>query len=160
MAPALNIQPAAMADAARSFRGAPYRFKSCTDAFDGFGLIRACVAKATGADLDSVPDVARETPDWTEAVTLFSCAQWLRDMGLERVVDDHARPGDVLVFQMAPGKPGVHVAVLTETRGEEPKMVHAYWGRAVIESWMGSWSEKMVSAYRLTAAPAAMREAA
>ena len=23
--------------------------------------------------------------------------------------------------------------------GAEPRMIHAYWGRAVVESWMGGW---------------------
>lgn len=159
MFPALAQHPAPMAEAARGFSGRPYLFKGCTESMDNFGLIRACVAKVTGADLETVPDVARETPDWTEAVTYSVCARWLRDMGMHRVPVAQARPGDVLIFRMGETTAGVHVAVLTETDGPEWQMVHAYWARAVITSWAGRWMDRLVAAYRLDPAPA-MRRAA
>ena len=157
---ALKIPPAAMAHAAREFRGKGYTFKGCGPfAFDGFGLIRACVAKVTGTPVSDVADVARNTPDWTEAVTYSVSARWLNDMGLERA--DDLSVGDVLIFQVHPDKPGVHVAVLTETHGAEPKMVHAYWGRSVIESYTDNWlPRRLIGAYRLRAGRPAMRRAA
>jgi NlpC/P60 family putative phage cell wall peptidase len=49
------------------------------------------------------------------------------------------RPGDVLLFRMSEGAAVKHCAILSEIGGPEPRMIHAYWGRAVVESWMGPW---------------------
>jgi NlpC/P60 family putative phage cell wall peptidase len=56
-----------------------------------------------------------------------------------------ARPGDVVVFRMAEGAPAKHCGVLAATpeglnpRAKGARMIHAYWGRAVVESWVGDW---------------------
>lgn len=41
-----------------------------------------------------------------------------------------------------------HCGVLTSLAGPEPRMVHAYWARAVVESWMGVWwHRRLVAAF-------------
>ncbi|MGZ9100747.1 MAG: peptidase P60, partial [Brevundimonas sp.] len=76
--------------------------------------------------------------DWAEVggeETLLAAARrWLT----EKPVTD-AAVGDVLMFRMAAGCPVKHCAILSEAAGTEPRMIHAYWGRAVVESWMGAW---------------------
>src|SRR5690606_21818990 len=87
-------------------------------------------------------------PDWAEAggeETLWAAARrWLHELppGL-------AAPGDVLLFRMSPGRPAKHCAILS-AHGEagEGRMIHAYWGRAVVESWMGEWwRRRLVAAF-------------
>ncbi|MEI9964533.1 MAG: hypothetical protein WDM92_07355 [Caulobacteraceae bacterium] len=50
-------------------------------------------------------------------------------------------PGDVLLFRMAPDACVKHAAILSAhgPSDPEPRMIHAYWGRAAVESWMGRW---------------------
>mgnify|MGYP006929382477 FL=1 len=35
--------------------------------------------------------------------------------------------------------PVKHCGVLSAVGPPEPKLIHAYWGRSVIEIWMGDW---------------------
>ena len=52
------------------------------------------------------------------------------------------------MFRMAAGSPVKHCAILSEVEGAEPRMIHAYWGRAVVESWMGAWwRRRLVAAF-------------
>ena len=45
------------------------------------------------------------------------------------------------LFRMSPEACLKHCAVLSAPRpgDPEPRMIHAYWGRAVVESWLGPW---------------------
>jgi uncharacterized protein YijF (DUF1287 family) len=63
-----------------------------------------------------------------------------------------ARPGDVLAFRMKHGAVAKHVAILSAGEGvgdPRAKIIHAYWGRAVVESWLGPfWKRTAVGAFR------------
>lgn len=77
----------------------------------------------------------------------------LVSMGLRRVSKADARPGDVLLFDMervCGNKGGFHVAILTDTSKIEWLAIHAAWGRAVSEAWIGHWVDgrRYVGAYR------------
>jgi cell wall-associated NlpC family hydrolase len=70
---------------------------------------------------------------------------------------DVARPGDVIAFRMKPGAVAKHVAILSAGEGigdPQAKIIHAYWGHAVVESWLGSfWRRAVVGAFRYPALP-------
>ena len=91
-------------------------------------------------------------PDWAEVggeETLLAAARrWLTEIPVAA-----GCVGDVVLFRMAPGCPAKHCAILSDTAGAEPRMIHAYWGRTVVESWMGSWwRRRLVAAFRWPAA--------
>jgi NlpC/P60 family putative phage cell wall peptidase len=81
-----------------------------------------------------------------EETLLRAARRWLREIPV-----DAARAGDVLLFRMIPESPAKHCAILSVGSldgGEEPRMIHAYWGRAVVESWMGVWwRRRLVAAF-------------
>lgn len=103
---------------------------------DCLGLIRGIWLTIYGAEPEKPPNY---TPDWAEELgeeTLLEAAQrWLRPI-------QRAQPGDVLLFRMKPGRPCKHIGVLSS--GE--KLIHAYWGRAVVESWLHPFWAKRVAA--------------
>jgi NlpC/P60 family putative phage cell wall peptidase len=46
---------------------------------------------------------------------------------------------------MAPGVPAKHCAIASANE----RMIHAYWGRACVESWLGRWwRERLAGAFR------------
>jgi hypothetical protein len=52
----------------------------------------------------------------------------------------------VLLFRMSPGAPMKHCGILSEDGLPEPRLIHAYWGRSVVESWMGPWWRRRLAA--------------
>ncbi len=134
-------------EAARLWVGTPYRHQASLrgEGADCLGLVRGVWRETIGAEPD-VPPPYR--PDWAEVggeETLLSAARrWLREIPVGR-----ARAGDVLLFRMAPGCPAKHCAILSDGAIDgdgEPRMIHAYWGRAVVESWLGVWWRRRVVA--------------
>jgi|TARA_R100000406_G_scaffold68531_2_gene48933 NlpC/P60 family putative phage cell wall peptidase len=78
------------------------------------------------------------SPDWAEAggaeTLLMAARRWLIEIDV-----DAAQPGDVLLFRMRADVPVKHCGILSAVGPPEPRLIHAYWGRSVIESWMGDW---------------------
>ena len=131
---------------AREWIGTPYRHQASLKGVgaDCLGLIRGLWRELIGGEPTTVPPYS---PDWAEvggAETLLEAARtWLVE-----VHPAQARPGDVLMFRMSRGAPAKHCAVLSEV-GPTRKMINAYWGRAVGESWMGwFWEERLAAAFR------------
>jgi len=128
---------AAIIAAARGWLGTPYRHQASVrgQGADCLGLVRGVWREVVGSEPETPPPYR---PDWAEVggrETLLEAARrWLREIPLDR-----ARAGDVILFRMSPACPVKHCAVLSATDGLEPRMIHAYWGRAVVESWMGPW---------------------
>ena len=125
---------------AREWLGTPYRHQASVrgEGADCLGLLRGIWRELIGEEPEQAGPYR---PDWAEVggeETLLQAARrWLREIPVEA-----ARAGDVLLFRMAPGAPVKHCAILsagTVAGGSEPRMIHAYWGRAVVESWMGGW---------------------
>jgi NlpC/P60 family putative phage cell wall peptidase len=136
--------------AARLWLGTPYRHQASLkgEGADCLGLVRGVWREVVGTEPAPVPVYG---PDWAEAggrELLWTAArQWLVEIPVDR-----ARAGDVLLFRMAPGVPAKHCAILSDPTGEG-RMIHAYWGRAVVESWMGRWWRKrLVAAFAWPAA--------
>lgn len=122
---------------ARTWLGTPYRHQASVrnEGADCLGLVRGVWREVVGREPETPPAYRA---DWAEVggeETLLAAARrWL----VEKPVADAAL-GDVLMFRMAAGCPVKHCAILSDTAGAEPRMIHAYWGRAVVESWVGTW---------------------
>ncbi len=133
--------------AARGWLGTPYRHQASVkgEGADCLGLVRGVWREVVGDEPEAPPPYR---PDWAEVggeETLWAAARrWLVEIAPEQ-----AGLGDVLLFRMAAGCPAKHCAVLSAVEGPERRMVHAYWGRSVVESWMGAWwRRRLVAAFR------------
>ncbi len=118
---------------AREWIGTPYRHQASAKGAgcDCLGLIRGVWRAVYGDEPEMAPAY---TPDWAEAQgaeTLLEAARrHLVEGGIE-----HARPGDVLLFRMEANSPAKHAAILDE----DQRLIHAYWGRAVVRSRFAPW---------------------
>lgn len=122
---------------ARRWLGTPYRHQASLRgvACDCLGLVRGVWRELYGPEPEAVPAYS---PDWAERggeeILLAAARRRLIELPLEL-----ARPGDVLLFRMSASAPAKHCGVLSALDGPAPQLIHAYWGRAVVESWMGDW---------------------
>ena len=125
------IARAAIVAEARSWIGTPYRHQASTKGAgcDCLGLVRG----AWRALYDEEPEpVPAYRPDWAE----LGGEELMLDAARRRLRPSNAvRPGDVLLFRMTAGAPAKHAAIASD----EGRMIHAYWGRAVVESWIVPW---------------------
>ncbi|MBI1685827.1 NlpC/P60 family protein [Caulobacter hibisci] len=127
---------------ARGWLGTPYQHQASLKGVgcDCLGLVRGVWRGLGGAEIAPPP----YRPDWAE----LGGGEPLLDglAGVLSAVDPWAaRPGDVLAFRMARGVPAKHCAILS---GEGARMIHAYWGRACVESWLGPWwRTRLVAAF-------------
>lgn len=131
--------------AARGWLGTPYRHQASMkgEGADCLGLLRGVWREVIGQEPEEAPPYR---PDWAEVggeETLLAAARrWLVEIPAGR-----AGTGDVLLFRMAPGCAVKHCAILSACGAAgELKMIHAYWGRAVVESWMGLWWRRRLAA--------------
>jgi NlpC/P60 family putative phage cell wall peptidase len=127
------VSRAAILKEARSWLGTPYRHQASAKGFgcDCLGLVRGVWRRLYGPEPEPIPPY---TPDWAEASgkeTLLEAA--MRHMACVELMG--AAPGDVILFRMAPGAPMKHAAILEE----EGRLIHAYWGRAVVLSRFAPW---------------------
>lgn len=153
---------ALIAKRARRWLGTPYRHQASLkgEGADCLGLVRGLWREAVGPEPEAVPPYS---PDWAETggeeVLLAALRRWMVE-----IAPDAAAVGDILVFRMATGAPARHCGVLSQgalkRRGDEPRMIHAYWGRAVVESWLGAWWRARVAAAFAWPCGAAMSEEA
>ena len=143
------MRAAALA-AARGWIGTPYRHQASVKGAgcDCLGLVRGVWRELYGSEPEAPPPYR---PDWAEvggAETLLEAAR----RHLNEISPAAALPGDVLLFRMSPDASVKHCAILSALPGgSEPqaRMIHAYWGRAVTESWIGPWwSRRLAFAFR------------
>ncbi|MGD9979861.1 MAG: NlpC/P60 family protein [Hyphomonadaceae bacterium] len=118
---------------ARAWIGTPYQHQASTKSAgcDCLGLIRGVWRALYGAEPEAAPAY---TPDWAErhgVETLMLAAR----RHLVETPREIAQPGDVLLFRMAPDSPAKHAAILDE----DERLIHAYWGRAVVRSRFATW---------------------
>ena len=122
---------AAVVTEARSWLGTPYQHQASIKGAgcDCLGLVRGVWRALYGEEPEPAPPYG---PDWAELggeeLMLQAARRWLRP-------SNALSPGDVLLFRMAPGAPVKHAAIASA----EERMIHAYWGRAVVESWIVPW---------------------
>ena len=133
--------------AARGWLGTPYRHQASVkgEGADCLGLVRGVWREVVGEEPEAPPPYRA---DWAEVggeETLLHAAR----RRLVEVPPAMARAGDVLLFRMSAGCPVKHCAILSARDGPEWRMIHAYWGRSVVESWMGPWwRRRLVAAFR------------
>lgn len=133
--------------AARGWLGTPYRHQASVkgEGADCLGLVRGVWRAVVGEEPEAPPPYR---PDWAEVggeEALWAAAR----RRLVEIAPEQAGLGDVLLFRMAAGCPAKHCAVLSAVEGPERRMIHAYWGRSVVESWMGAWwRRRLVAAFR------------
>ena len=131
-------------EAAREWLGTPYRHQASLkgEGTDCLGLIRGVWREVVGAEPENLPPYS---PDWAEVggqeTLLWAARRWLAEIDPAA-----AQPGDVLLFRMSPGAPVKHCAILSAEGPPEPRIIHAYWGRAVVESWLGPWWARRLAA--------------
>jgi NlpC/P60 family putative phage cell wall peptidase len=112
---------------------------------DCLGLVRGVWREVVGREPEVLPAYSA---DWAEVggreTLLEAVGRWLRPVAVAEM-----QAGDVLLFRMSPGAAVKHCAILSDLGGPEPRMIHAYWGRAVVESWMGVWwRRRLVAVFR------------
>lgn len=133
--------------AARGWLGTPYLHQASARGAgaDCLGLVRGVWREVCGPEPETPPPY---TPDWSEASAeerLWRAAA----RHMTEIAPDQARPGDVLLFRIRRGGPAKHMAILSEDRGGEPRMIHAYSGRGVVENSLGpSWRRRVAAAFR------------
>ncbi len=129
---------------ARSWIGTPYEHQaSCKGAgADCLGLLRGVWRALYGAEPEPVGPY---TPDWSETDGVERLMQAF-ERHLQRV--ETAQPGDVLLFRMRAGSVAKHVALVSRT-DPDPKIIHAYSGRGVVESPLTpAWARRIAGIYR------------
>ncbi len=122
--------------AARGWIGTPYRHQASVKGAgcDCLGLVRGVWREVIGAEPETPPAY---TPDWAElpaGAAQEAMAEAAR-RHMKEVNVDEARAGDVLLFRMRAHGPAKHAAILSG----ENRMIHAWSGRAVVETAMGRW---------------------
>lgn len=128
---------------ARGWLGTPYRHQASVKGVgaDCLGLIRGVWRELIGAEPETAPAYA---PDWAEVggeETLLAAAR----RRLIEVPPAALGLGDVVLFRMTPGCPAKHCGIVSALEGEG-RMIHAYWGRAVVESGLGGWWRRRLAA--------------
>lgn len=125
------IARAAIIAEARDWLATPYRHQASVKhvGCDCLGLVRGVWRALYGAEPEEAPAYS---PDWAERAgeeTLYAAAH------RHLVAANAAQPGDVLLFRMQDNAPMKHAAILAENE----RIIHAYWGRAVVESRFAPW---------------------
>ena len=118
---------------ARDWVGTPYRHQASLKGIgtDCLGLLRG----VWRTHFDDEPECIQPyTPDWAEIGCQDTLLEAARRHLIETVIGS-AQPGDVLLFRMALGCPTKHCAIMSGT----DRIVHAYWGRAVVETRLVPW---------------------
>lgn len=129
-------------DAALDWLDTPYRHQYSQKGVgcDCLGLVRGVWRELYGAEPQALPPYS---PDWAEAgggeTLLMGARNWLTECPLET-----RRPGDVLVFRMQSGVVAKHMAILIA-----PDLIlHAYWGRAVTQSFLAPfWIRRLAAVF-------------
>lgn len=139
---------AAALAAARGWLGTPYVHQACAKGAgaDCLGLIRGVWTDLYGAAPEAPPPYS---PDWNERHSneepLLSAAQRLLVAAPVRII----HPGQVLIFRIARGGPAKHCGVASAP----DRFIHAYAGRAVVESWLNRWwTERLAGVFDYPAA--------
>lgn len=132
---------AAVVAETRRWIGTPYRHQASMlgAGCDCVGLVRGVWRALYGEEPEPLPPY---TPDWSEGGGEQLCDAARRWLGEIPVAD--AGPGDVLLFRMVATAPVKHAAILVAS----DRIVHAYWGRAVVESRLAPfWRARLAAAF-------------
>lgn len=133
------MKRAAIVTAARGWLGTPYRHQASLKGAgcDCLGLVRGVWREMVGPEPEAPPPY---TPDWAEALgqeTLLEAAR----RRLTEIAPGTAQSGDVLIFRMGMGVPAKHCAIVSG----KGRIIHAYWGRAVVETRRTDWWARRIA---------------
>jgi len=133
---------AALAEA-RAWLGTPYRHQASVRGAgaDCLGLVRGVWRVLYGEEPEPAPPYV---PDWAER----GGAETLLDAARRHLVElpvDGARAGDLLLFRIAAGSPAKHCAIVSHGGAARGRVIHAYWGRAVTETWLTPWWRRRIA---------------
>jgi NlpC/P60 family putative phage cell wall peptidase len=108
---------------------------------DCLGLVRGVWRALYGAEPEPRRPIARTGPSWA--------ARAPAGEALDRRLIPLASPPPARATSCCsawrPRRPAKHCAI----RSADDRMIHAYWGRACVESWLGRWwRERLVAAFR------------
>ncbi len=123
---------------ARTWLGTPYRHQASLKGVgcDCLGLVRGVWREIYGYEPEPPPPYRADWAETGSRETLLEAA------ARHLTPASGIRPGDVLLFRMSPGACVKHCAIASD----EGRIVHAYWGRAAVESWLGAWWRRRIAA--------------
>ena len=124
---------------ARSWLGTPYQHQASLKhvGCDCLGLVRGVWRELYGEEPEAPPPYRADWAEVGSQETLLNAAA----RHLTPVPIDRFQPGDVLLFRMSADACVKHAAIVSALEPNEPqaRIIHAYWGRACVESWLGPW---------------------
>lgn len=123
--------------AARGWLGTPYVHQASAKGAgtDCLGLIRGVWRELYGSEPEFPPPYG---PDWNERAFAKVRAEPLLEAARRNLVEravEMRTEGDVLIFRVVRDGPAKHCGILIAP----DRFVHAYAGRAVLESWLSRW---------------------
>lgn len=126
----------AIVAATRSWLGTPYQHQAWLKGVgcDCLGLVRGVWRELYGEEPELPPPYRADWAETGSAETLLMAAR----RHLKLIDIDAFQPGDVLLFRMTPDACVKHAAIVCAA-DPGAKIIHAYWGRACVESWLGPW---------------------
>jgi NlpC/P60 family putative phage cell wall peptidase len=113
---------------------------------DCLGLIRGVWRAVYGVEPVAIPPYS---PDWAEMDAGEPLLSGLR-MRCPEMAVEAAQAGDIIACQMHPGASVKHLAIMVAGRAGDKtaRIIHAYWGRAVVVSWLRPfWITRAVAAF-------------
>lgn len=138
-----NIDRARIAAIARSWLGTPYVHQASAKGrgADCLGLVRGVYRELLGHEPELPPPY---TPDWNER---RAADEPLLSAARRHLIPAPISPllcGQVLIFRIVSDGPAKHCGIFIG--GDQ--FIHAYAGRAVIESWLNRWwRERLVGVF-------------
>jgi NlpC/P60 family putative phage cell wall peptidase len=121
----------------RSWLGTPYQHQASLKhvGCDCLGLVRGVGRELYGAEPEAPPAYRADWAETGSEETLLNAAA----RHLKPIPSDQFKPGDVLLFRMSAEACVKHAAIVSAVEAPQARIIHAYWGRACVESWLGPW---------------------
>lgn len=125
---------------ARGWLGTPYHHQASKRGIgaDCLGLLRGVWRECIGLEPELPPTY---TQDWAELLGSDDLLDAMR-RHFHEVLPITAQTGDVLLFRIKTGCPAKHCAILSGPA----KIIHAYWGRGVTETYLVPWWQRRIVA--------------
>lgn len=130
---------------AKSWIGTPYQHQASLKGVgtDCLGLILG-VWRELGGKIP--PDIPPYSPSWHVADTKENL--WVAMKTVLRSADRVLAPGDIALLRMRDGASARHAGIISGT-WREPRLIHAYSGRGVVESFLGKpFKRRIVARFR------------
>ena len=134
------VQRSRIVAAARAWLGTPYQHQASLKGVgcDCLGLVRGVWRELYGAEPELPPPYRADWAETGSQETLLEAAR------RHLIPTDTFQPGDVLLFRMSAEVCVKHAAIVC-AGDPGAKIIHAYWGRACVESWLGPWWRRRIA---------------